>query len=477
MCSSKKIFCTAITAAVLFFGAAAYGLAGTYYVSPSGTAAWGTGCLRTAPCSVTTAMNNVQADGVVIFLDGTYNVGYRKNTTGGGGGSTYEHCAVEPLYSGTSGHPITFKAENQWGAILVGTNKYPYDDPGDAYEASVIGAYNRDWIVIDGFDIKAVDSQSGKPIIAKSSFRASADHNTLQNCKLNGVESAAPHTFNVGAVRIQDSSFNTIKNNYITGYKRPAGTTDQNYTGFCGYSAYDTIVEYNTFYNCTTAIYDKENGQRNTFRYNLVDTGNIGFIAQSETSIIRDHKIHNNIFTNLAYGIFFFSGDGYTRDNYQIYNNIIYNTSCAIQYSHYADATKGWQFWNNIISNSGTALNGSATGGNPTYSDYNIYYSGQRFVAAVGGTYNTLTAWQGSNALVGGGRPDTHSYYEDPKFANAGGHNATDYISAATHVNNGRGGAYASAIGAYVTGSEQIGYSGTGGNELVRPPSGLRVMP
>ena len=75
---------------------------------------------------------------------------------------------------------------------------------------------------------------------------------------------------------------------------------------------------------------------------------------------------------------------------------------------------------------------------------------------------------------MSGGNPDTHSYYENPTFANAGGVNPWDYKSSAVHKNNGRGGSYASVIGAYITGNEQIGYSLSVGPPPA-PPKGLRI--
>lgn len=85
------------------------GFAATYWVSPSGGAAWAacrsvTALNGTAACSLSTANNNAIAGDTIYLRGGTYN-----QTASSGCGSNYA-CGIEPRNLGTAGARITYSA-------------------------------------------------------------------------------------------------------------------------------------------------------------------------------------------------------------------------------------------------------------------------------------------------------------------------------------------------------------------------------
>ena len=86
--------------------------------------------------------------------------------------------------------------------------------------------------------------------------------------------------------------------------------------------------------------------------------------------------------------------------------------------------------------------------------NYNNYYNVSTWnINGYSGTdYSSLSSWQrGINS-------DLNSNTNNPNFVNPGGSTPEDYKRTSYPV-DGRGGSYASIMGAYITGNEIIGYS------------------
>jgi hypothetical protein len=110
----------------------------------------------------------------------------------------------------------------------------------------------------------------------------------------------------------------------------------------------------------------------------------------------------------------------------------------------------------------------------PAYADYNAYYGGGYWNLNYNDqyNYNTLTDWRTATNL------DSNSIISNPLFVNAGGTSPEDYkLQAGSPARIGRGGSYASVMGAYITGSETIGYTASESVDTTAPaaPSGLSV--
>jgi len=87
---------------VLLTAAAGNAAAATYYSSPAGS---GTTCSSASPCSLATGLGKLAAGNTLLLKDGIY---YSGITVG---------------VSGTSGNPVTIKAENDGGAIVDGQSQ------------------------------------------------------------------------------------------------------------------------------------------------------------------------------------------------------------------------------------------------------------------------------------------------------------------------------------------------------------------
>jgi hypothetical protein len=135
------------------------GLAGTYWVSPTGTASWAncsgsTPLSGTSACSLSAANNNAAAGDLVYLRGGTYSYT-----------STYA-TAFYPSNSGSSGNLITFRA-------------YPGETPELACSGSCLTRgwgmeiTNKRYIKIDGLTFTGFSDEL---------IRASSDHLEITNC-------------------------------------------------------------------------------------------------------------------------------------------------------------------------------------------------------------------------------------------------------------------------------------------------------
>ena len=99
--------------------------------------------------------------------------------------------------------------------------------------------------------------------------------------------------------------------------------------------------------------------------------------------------------------------------------------------------------------------------------DYNCYYGDKNF--RDGENTYSLSGWKlhlSSNNIPGA---EAHSINQDPMFEDASNHNYK-LQPGSPCLTNGRGGTYASAIGAYITGDEVIG------NWPIVPPAPTRLQ-
>jgi parallel beta-helix repeat protein len=432
------------------------------------------------PCTPLTATANAVADDVVYFRGGTYNVTCI---------DSYETPAWNPTNSGTSGHPIAFMA-------------YPGEVPsiiaskagGATNKSDVIGSKGKHYIIWDGFKISQGDNYTGGGVTFRSTTGC-----ILRNCEISSLRTLSGST-NSSIVYLNNSSNMLISNNKLYDCEDVA---NNHASAILTYSTTNCIYEKNTIYNTDVGIQLKDgaNGDiiRLNFIYNVGTDGSGGYsirVADSGTHAPQNISIYQNaIWGSTVHDLICVNMENYARsgggDTILIYNNSFYSSGAGNAYD--CEDMTNQSYFNNIsnVAVYPTFYAGVMTNGaQPVYQDYNIYDTGQTFYVRYGGTnpqsYSSLANWQASGELVGDGNPDTHSYHESSQFANPGGTNPTDYKSSATHKNNGRAGSYASVIGAYITGNEQIGYVDSFGtqpapvfpppNQSPSPPAALRIL-
>jgi hypothetical protein len=97
--------------------AASVSLAGTYYVSPTGSA--GNDGTQASPWSLDKANSTMVAGDTAILMDGSYS------------------SAIAPFNSGSDGSPITYRAAHSRQAVLITSNPR-------------LSLSNRSYITVDG---------------------------------------------------------------------------------------------------------------------------------------------------------------------------------------------------------------------------------------------------------------------------------------------------------------------------------------
>lgn len=224
--------------------------------------------------------------------------------------------------------------------------------------------------------------------------------------------------------------------------------------------------------NCTirdsvgTGITMKDDAQNVVIRKNWIKdndysgiwTGNNAANAYADSGDIYQNVIANNNTANDA------EHGGITlvveTSLLNIYNNTFHRNYRGELTEWSSGADVPFTFFNNLCYGSRSkylAWPYSNSAFTATYLDYNGYNGG-----ASGWTYRTndyanLAAWQtGVNALLTGA--DANAVNTDPGFLNATGTwTATSDYKRTAYTANGRGGAWPTVMGAFITGSETIG--------------------
>lgn len=222
-----------------------------------------------------------------------------------------------------------------------------------------------------------------------------------------------------------------------------------------------TVVHGNTFLDMPHAVQTKGSADGITSYNNFFYGVKVPFHWVQQWSGIKDFLIYNNIAVLPSSGIFVDGIGAVSWANNLIYNNTIYcqgDCTGVLQPSNMLEV----RFFNNILYGASgiTTFLRYDTGVNaPIYSDYNNYYTqgtaNWRMAVSPGAystnTYTSLGAWNAASGL------DMNSAIANPNFVNPGGNTAADY-KRTSYPTNGRGGSYASIMGAYITGNETIGY-------------------
>lgn len=445
------IFLTVLS--LTLFGMAGVASAAEYYVSPTGVAVWAN-CGGATPlngasaCSVQTAMSNAVADDVVYFRGGNY---YPPSV---GADKTYP--AWYPVNSGSNGHPVMMIAYPEEIPII-----YQHSDGSGA-----IGA-RYGWVVWDGF-ILVKQATLG----ANGVFKVdSANNITIRNTEIVGNE--AGDSQNQVGIYVDNTTNMYIYNNKIHSF---TGASSVNTGAMWLFGDSDAFVYNNSIYDNVHGIQTKGSHTHITAYNNFFYNNSRSAIHHNQQAIgVSQFYYHNNVAILPANGFFMKANDpSATYTDTQLYNNTIYCQGSCYGVYITNSYTQGLTAWNNIIYGfiGTTEFFRTITGnGIVDYLDYNNYYTaGTANWRRDSSVYTTITSWRTATSL------DTNSVTTNPNFINAGGTTPADY-KRTSYPTDGRGGSYASIMGAYINGDEIIGYVAPTVTDTTPPsaPTGLAV--
>lgn len=381
-------------------------------------------------------------------------------------GGNWSRPAIIPVNSGQPGKPITFKAYPGHTVIL---------DVQNVLANPAIGSVSRDYIVIDGFTI----INAGDKGVVVTAGGARVKGVVIRNNTISGLW-RSDHD-NTDAIRIQNASYTEVRNNRI--YDVHNGKATHNAAGIKLYQTDHTLVENNEIYDVEAGIYDKQQGEFNTFRRNLIHhCGDVGIeISWDGTGPDgRDDQIYENIIYNCRVGVRVMATSGGRVYNTSIYNNVFAYYSDTGLHTPSLDYYSNTRFWNNIFYRTGASGRGDFfTYDNPpahiALANYNLFVTGPRILVGVYDsnetTYSSLAAWQSAS-----GR-DMDSLVADPLFVNAAANNFRLQVGSPALGAGRVGGTGAGAvvnIGAYTTGTEVVGII-TSDATPPNPPTGLTI--
>lgn len=435
-----------------------------------GRAVWGS-TTRSSPNTGEAA----QAGDTVTVAAGTYGEGTATGSSG-----------TVPLYnpanSGTSGNVITFACASSRACILTSSN----------YEGPVLGAYQRDYITWDGFQIDESNTNqiadSGVAIIRES------DYVTLNDIRIIGGVGNWGGT-NHDGIRVEFATFFTVTESEISGVSGDNGTNDM---GMVVYVSNNGLVERNHFHDNEGAQFAEKTCQNggtnycfnNVYRYNLIaGTGRSGagfFVSAGGDPAGTGGvglRFYSNILTDLEQAITLaplVATTGTLKD-YTIANNVIYDCNYAV-YSGGTNRDGTAKFWNNIFSvvnyvyvDEGAS---DAFGAGGYTLEHNVYHSVATSFAQISFGNQSLATFK-SNYGTDAASPA--SVTTDPVFVNAaGGDFHLDTGSSADNLGrvvDSIGGTDGDTIdaGAYITGSETIGDGAADDPPAATGPVRLRI--
>jgi hypothetical protein len=426
-----------------FFGFVQVSHAADYYVSPTGSVSWPTCTTSGNPCAVATALTNAVAGDMVNFNPGSYDVG---------NSSQWYIPALNPAHSGTSGNPITFIAAP--GTVTIA---------GTGGTNPLVGSYGHDYVIWDGFIVNMQGHDKG-------AIFSAANNCTLQNCVINGDYMATGD--NHDGVRVDQATNIIIRNNKFQGIQGDSW----NSCGIKTYVATNLLAEHNEIYNCTGGFSDKQQGQNNTWRYNLIhDLTSTPCHVHTQAGALNNIYIYQNVIYNVNTALDLDNDVAQTYDNLNFYNNTIHITSSGGWVFGYRFVNTNTSVYNNIVYNPDTSAAYWADNSKPSYENYNDYYPTTKFIANKYQEnqviYNSINNWNAATVL------DANSINQDPLFANAAAHDF--HLQAGSPaLTSGRGGSWSVVQGAYITGNETIGLTSETTPDVTPPaaPSGLSVQ-
>lgn len=412
-----------------------------YHVTTTGSDSNGCTNATTDACRTPVfGASKLTAAGDTLYIhSGTYNVT---------GGSTYYAAAIYPRASGTSENRITIR---NWPGDTVILNG------GASPTNGIIGLGGTStwysYITIKGLTIIGqVKLMYG-------------DYAILEDCDISGGGDSYEGDTGFGDVIFVAGGTGTIiRNNLIHDNEIGEGGVN-NSPLIMEYDSTDLVIENNDIYNSVGAgIHLKDNPETVTVRYNYFYNNQYSGLNVGVQDIGHNVSIYQNVFRNNSIdgSGTLFRGQLHILafvDGVSIYNNTFVAGNFWADITHGDSTATNISAYNNISYNPAVrhydigSDGGNARISNWTYSDYNCFYNDVSWKNG-SSSYNTLVDWRTASSF------DANSVTSSPGFVNASGTGllTSDY-KRTSYPANGRGGAYPSVMGAYITGNETIGYS------------------
>ncbi len=361
-----------------------------------GRAAWGS-TNRARPNKRQAA----QAGDTVVVGEGTYTVGQMS-------GNRIDP-AWNPANSGKSDKPIIFKADGK--VVLRSTSS--------AAGGPIIGSLERSHIVWDGFFIDEENIRTlpdtGPVVIWDSHYI------TLQNLEVSGK--TASWADNHNSIRLEAAHHVLVRGNKLYGNR--TSRTSGNAAAVMLYLSDNIIIEDNEIFDSDAGIYLKGlNPGPLTVRSNLIhDVSRNGIhLVQVGIGDAPGAKIYQNVIKDAEIGIFFnpvpTRGSGYSAPyiaNIYLVNNTLDRNDVGIFMRPRIEHYKNIVVTNNIISNSGMAINAEEVSELPGFQMSHNMYGGNRGFGKLAGRGISFNKWKSVLDLdiEGSGRnsPD----FVDPK--------------------------------------------------------------
>lgn len=357
----------------LGFGNEAKAAAIDYYVSPTGS---GTTCSSASPCTLATGLGkSLVGDDYLILKDGTY--------TG---------TSLTVPWSGTMGHSITIRAENDGQAIIDGQNNrrpcYIYQKSYITVEGIVFKNSNYDVIYLEGasyINIKKVSGYNTPDNANNHIFSVwGGNHILIEDCMASGT-ARTMITF--------------METNYVT-VRRFWGKWTQ----------------YNSGWNAALQVYGSDNSIVENCIFLTSSSLDVHGINVGKASY-NNSADNNKIYGNIVYG---FNGYGIATSAYGgstglidnvFKNNVTINTrygfgartNADVQNLTTIDASKGTDSFAYAVSKSDSSLPLVATLKNSLISTSPLGLSsdGSTFNHSYNDIYNVTTRYSGTNEATG----------------------------------------------------------------------------
>jgi len=400
-----------------------------------------------------------RAGDTVYVAAGTY-------STDQGTGLRYEPI-YNPVNNGEANNVITFLAN---GLVTLESNT-----PGVGNEEvgePIIGTLNRHHIIWDGFYIDEANVNTKRdtgPVVVWGS-----NNITIQNLQIR-----MSHAWqdNHNAIRLEYAESSTIKNNKI--WNSYGANNPYNASGVLMYHSNYIVVEHNEIFDSGGGIFVKGvNEGPVTIRYNLlynVDRGiTLGGIGTAVAQ--RGAKVYQNVIRDSGECVVFIGYDNYSPANVTVSNNTIDNCNRAIFLKPGTGGYRNIVFVNNIISNSSFAINGESISDISNVAFEHNHYFNNSTLAQIGSATYSLASWK---SQAGQDTQDPVAVEQNPNYVDLSSNNMRlqDMSSSIgidfADIDNDNNTTELITRGAYVNGLEVIGRP----QASPSPPTGLRATP
>lgn len=414
----------------------------TYYVSTTGNDSTGDGSIdHPWATPVFGASRLTQSGDALMIRGGTYNI----PTT-----NSNKTAAIHPVADNTTIQAYIGEAV----ALVGGTGGTNY---GVAPTNGVIGNASHSNVTISGFTVQGV-------VVMES-----GDNVLVENCDISAGGDSWSGIAQGEVIWLENCTNSRIYNNKLHDNSVQSNVTNNSL--IMAYTNYGITVENNEIYNSVGAgVNFKDTIVNSVIRNNFIHDNAysgiwgpnqantfMGYTHPQDISIYQNIIINNNTANHDEHGGVTFLG---RTTNLKTYNNTFCN-NYKTDFNGWTGSTGDASFFNNISYAPRTYHLSWPYSGSTfllNYLDFNDYYRTSSPSWRYKGTnYTSFSAWQTEAQVLLAGA-ESSSITSNPLFINASGNlNTPADFKRSSYTANGRGGSYPSVIGAYATGSENIG--------------------